>query len=86
MQVPVAEHVVFCLQAGGELQKICVPVHTPPWHESGDVQASLSLQPVPLGALVGVEQMPVDGLQTPATLHMTDVEHVTGLAPTHAPD
>ena len=77
---------MFSLQAGGELQRICVPEHTPPWHESGDVQTSLSLQPVPLGALAGVEHTPDDGLQTPATLHMAAVEHVTGLPPTHAPD
>jgi len=41
------------------------PVHTPPWQLSVGVQASPSLQVVPLGALVPPTQVPVLGLQVP---------------------
>ena len=75
---------MFSLQAGGELQRICWPVQTPPWQVSGDVQTSVSLHVMPLGALLGVEHVPVDGLHVPATLHVGAV-HVTGLEPVHTP-
>jgi hypothetical protein len=44
------------------------PVHAPPWHVSVCVQASPSLQALPSG-FAGFEQMPVAGLQVPATWH-----------------
>jgi len=43
-----------------------VPVHTPAWHVCDDAQTSPALQLVP-SALVGFEQVPVVGLQVPAT-------------------
>jgi len=42
-----------------------LPLHTPPWHVSVCVQASPSLQAVPLGA-AGFEHVPVAGSQVPA--------------------
>jgi len=43
------------LQAGGELQSICAPVHTPAWQESSMVQALPSSHGVPVaGAHVPV--------------------------------
>src|SRR5439155_319182 len=50
------------------------PTHIPLWQLSVCVQASPSLQLVPLGA-VGLEHCPVDGSQVPAT----------GLEPAHVP-
>src|SRR5437667_81451 len=44
------------------------PVHTPLWQVSVCVQASPSLQVVPLSA-AGLEQVPVEGSQVPATWH-----------------
>ena len=60
------------------------PVHVPLWQVSVCVQALPSSQLVPLVALVGVEQVPVEGLQVPATLHAVAVQ-LTGFAPTQAP-
>jgi hypothetical protein len=61
------------------------PAHTPAWHESVCVQALPSLHVVPLGA-AGFEQVPVDGLHTPATWQASVAAHVTGFAPVHVPD
>jgi hypothetical protein len=44
------------------------PVHTPLWQVSVWVQAFPSLQVVPF-AFGGLEQVPVDGLQVPASWH-----------------
>src|SRR6185437_16315128 len=53
---------------------------------SGPVHGSPSLQVVPSVTLVGVEQLPVDGLQVPATLHtLPGVGQVTGLLPLQVP-
>src|SRR5437667_266775 len=37
-------------------------------------------------AAMGLEQMPVAGLQVPATWHWSLAVHVTGLAPAHVPE
>jgi len=70
---PLAEHVT-----GFE------PVQTPAWQVSVCVQALPSLHAVPFGAF-GFEQVPVVGLQVPATWHWSLAEHVTGLVPVHVP-
>jgi hypothetical protein len=44
------------------------PVQVPAWQVSLWVQALPSLQAAPLGAF-GLEQVPVAGLQVPATWH-----------------
>jgi len=62
-QVPAMWHWSEAVQTLG-----LAPVHTPLWQVSVCVQASPSLQVVPLGA-AGVEQVPVEGLQVPATWH-----------------
>jgi len=48
------------------------------------VHALPSLQTAPSG-LAGLEQTPVDGLQTPAAWHWSDAAQTTGLAPVHVP-
>jgi len=60
------------------------PVHVPFWHVSTCVQVLPSLQPVPLPAF-GLVHCPVAWLQVPATWHWSRAEHMTGLAPLHAP-
>jgi hypothetical protein len=45
-----------------------VPLQTPDWQLSPEVQALPSLHVVPLGAF-GFEQVPVAGLHVPATWH-----------------
>ena len=48
------------------------------------MQALPSLQTVPFGA-AGLEQVPLAGLQVPATWHVSAAVHTTGLAPVHTP-
>lgn len=48
------------------------------------MQALPSLQPVP-SPLLGLEQLPVAPLQTPALWHWSDAVHVTGLLPVQTP-
>jgi hypothetical protein len=48
------------------VQVTAVPVQLPFWQESPVVQALPSLQIVPFGFAVPVEQAPVAGLQLPA--------------------
>jgi len=60
------------------------PVQTPAWQVSVCVHELPSLQPVPFAA-VGLEHMPVDGLQVPATWHWSDAVHVIGLPPVQTP-
>jgi hypothetical protein len=84
LQLP-EEHTVFCLQAGGLLQVIWGPKQVPFMQLSGDVHGSPSLQLVPLVAFVGAEQLPVDGLQVPATLQVAAAGQVTGLLPVQVP-
>src|SRR5215831_5124526 len=59
-------------------------MHAPAWQASPVVQALLSLQVVPFGA-AGFEQVPVAGLQVPATWHWSDAVHTTGLLPVQVP-
>ena len=60
------------------------PVHVPLWHESVCVHAFPSLQVVPFAAF-GFEQVPVLGLQVPATWHWSAAVHVTGFEPVQVP-
>ena len=60
------------------------PVQVPAWQVSVCVHALPSVQAVPLGAF-GFEQVPVIGLQTPATWHESLGVQTTGLAPVHTP-
>src|SRR5438552_1557773 len=56
----------------------------PPWQVSVCVQASPSLQAVPLVLFVGAEHTPVAGLQVPGSWHWFAVQ-TTGFAPTQLP-
>src|SRR5437867_2897287 len=60
------------------------PTQLPFWQVSVCVQASPSLQAVPLVLVVGAEHMPVAGLQVPGSWHWSAVQ-TTGLAPTQLP-
>jgi len=60
------------------------PLQTPDSHVSVCVQASPSSQPAPLD-LMGFEQDPDDGSQTPATWHWSVAVHTTGFAPMQMP-
>jgi hypothetical protein len=60
-------------------------VHVPLWHVSFTEQNRPSLQLVPFGA-GGFEQVPVPGLQVPATWHWSLAEQITGLEPVQVPD
>jgi hypothetical protein len=59
--VPATWHWSLAMHVTGLL-----PVQLPPWHVSVCVQALPSLQLVPFGA-VGMEQLPLAGLQVPMT-------------------
>src|SRR5438132_877033 len=61
-----------------------VPTQAPAWQVSDWVQASPSVQAVPLG-LAGFEQVPVAGSQVPASWHCPSAVQTTGFAPTQAP-
>jgi hypothetical protein len=59
------------------VQTVAVPgVQTPAWHESLLVHKSPSLQADPL-VLIGLEQRPVDGAQTPTSWHWSEAVQVT---------
>jgi hypothetical protein len=60
------------------------PVQTPSWHESPVVQALPSLHDVPFG-LLGLEQRPVAGSQTPASWQSSRAPQTTGFPPTQTP-
>jgi hypothetical protein len=78
-------HVPAVWQVAGDPQLTGFdPVQVPLWHVSVRVQALPSLQLVPLLALVAAEQVPVDGLQVPATLQVPAVQ-VTGFDPVQVP-
>jgi len=79
LQVPATWHAAAAGQVTGLL-----PVQAPLWQLSVCVQALPSSQLVPFVALVGVEQVPVEGLHVPATLHAGAVQ-LTGFAPVQAP-
>jgi hypothetical protein len=79
LQVPAEWHWSEAVQVTGLL-----PMHAPLWQVSACVQAFPSLQAVPLIA-VGLEQVPVLGLQVPATWHWSLAAQVTGFVPTQAP-
>src|SRR5437899_1733442 len=61
-----------------------VPTQVPAWQVSVRVQASPSVQALPFD-LVGVEQLPLAGSQTPATWHWSRAAQTTGFTPTQAP-
>src|SRR6185295_8731060 len=60
------------------------PTQAPVWQVSVWLQASPSLQVLPLGAS-GVEHIPLAGLHVPATWHWSLAVQTTGLPPTQAP-
>ena len=60
------------------------PVQTPASQTSVCVQALPSLQAVPL-ALLGFEQVPLAGSQTPASWHWSEAVQVTGFVPMQDP-
>ena len=60
-------------------------MHRPDWQLSVWVHASPSEQEVPLAA-GGLLQVPLVGLQVPATWHWSNAVQVTGLVPVHTPD
>jgi hypothetical protein len=66
------------------LQVTAEPPHTPLVHLSEAVQALLSLQGVSL-ALAGLEQVPVEASQVPASWHWSLAEQITGFAPVQVP-
>ena len=65
---PVAGLQLSAVQALASLQLMGEPTHVPDEQVSADVQALPSLQVLPLG-LVGFEQTPLPGLQTPTMWH-----------------
>src|SRR5206468_654422 len=78
LQVPGSWH-WFAVQT-----TVLAPTQLPFWQVSVCVQASPSLQAVPLVLFVGAEHMPVAGLQVPGSWHWFAVQ-TTGLAPTQLP-
>lgn len=79
-QVPAEWHWSLAAQVTG-----FPPVQTPATQVSVCVHALPSLQPVPFAAF-GFEQVPVVGLQVPATWHWSLAVHDTGFEPVHTPD
>ncbi len=60
-------------------------MQVPFWHVSVCVHMLPSLHVVPFVAFVGVEQVPVEELQVPATWHAVAAGQVTGLLPVQVP-
>jgi hypothetical protein len=79
LQVPAILHMPGLGQVTG-----LPPVQLPPMQVSVCVHGLPSSQPVPVAALVGVEQAPVDGLQVPGTLQAGAV-HVVAVPGMHVP-
>ena len=71
LQTPTAPHCPDAVQTTGG-----PPTQVPLWHVSSVSHALPLLQAVPLGAF-GLEQTPVDGLQTPTAPQGPDAVHVT---------
>jgi len=61
------------------------PTHAPPRQVSFEVHTFSSSQGVPSG-LCGFEQLPVAGLQVPATWHWSSGVQTTEFGPVHKPD
>src|SRR2546426_207329 len=80
LQVPATWHWSLAVQTTG-----LDPVQIPDWHVSVWVQALPSLQFVPSEAF-GFEQVPVAGLQAPATWHWSLAEQTTEFDPVQIPD
>jgi hypothetical protein len=59
-------------------------VQEPVWHVSEPLHTVASLQAVPFG-LAGFEQVPVEGLQVPASWQVSDATQTTGFAPVQVP-
>jgi hypothetical protein len=78
-QLPATWHWSSALQLTGD-----APVHVPAWQVSACVHRFPSLHTVPLD-LAGLEQIPEDGSQLPATWHWSDALHVTALEPVQLP-
>jgi hypothetical protein len=85
-QTPVVvSHVPALWHWSSGVQTTGVPAeHEPFWQVFPVVQALLSLQDTPL-AFAGFEQVPVSGLQVPASWHWSDAVQTTGLLPTQTP-
>jgi hypothetical protein len=85
-QVPVAGlHVPALWQESSGLQVTgLVPWQVPAWQTSVCVHRLPSLQAVPSGA-VGLEHVPVEGLQVPGSWHASVGKQVTGLEPWQDP-
>src|SRR5437870_1950887 len=62
----------------------CVPVHVPAGQVAVPVQALSASEVAPWG-VAGLEQVPVAGLQVPATWHWSAAAQTTGLVPVHTP-
>jgi hypothetical protein len=60
------------------------PVHWPPWHWSTAVHLLPSSQLAPSG-LLGLEQVPVPGLQVPAVWHWSVAAQTTACPLVHVP-
>src|SRR6185295_12881324 len=80
LQVPGAWHESLGVHTTG-----FAPVQTPVAQVSVCVQALKSLQAVPFG-FCGFEQMPVAGLQLPASWQESLAAQATGFEPVHTPD
>ncbi len=78
-QTPAAWHWSAATQTTG-----LAPEQMPLAQASTWVQALPSLQDEP-SATEGLEQVPLVGLQLPATWHWSEATHVTGFAPVHVP-
>src|SRR2546428_345644 len=74
-RVPATWHWSEAVQTTGLL-----PVHAPLWQVSLCVHALPSVHADP-SALLGFEQVPVAGLQVPATWHWSEADQTTGLLP-----
>ncbi|PTL82502.1 hypothetical protein DAT35_16960 [Vitiosangium sp. GDMCC 1.1324] len=79
LQVPTSWHWSEAAQVTG-----AAPVQVPPWQVSVRVQALPSLQEEPLG-LVGLEQVPVAGLQVPTSWHWSEAGQVAGVPAVQTP-
>jgi hypothetical protein len=80
---PVPSQAEEAWQSAG-VQVYAAPPQAPFVQTSAFVHEFPSLQVVPFAA-IGLEQVPLVGLQTPAVWHESEAAQTTGLAPTHAP-
>ncbi len=74
---------VWQASTGGHVTEL-VPVQTPAWHVSAEVQALPSLQVVPSG-FAGLVQAPVVVSQTPAVWHWSEAVQITAVPGVQTP-